>query len=327
MCDEKFLIMMASYNGHDYLEQQIKSIQAQRITNWHLIVQDDGSNDDSVDIIRKMSENDDRIELWINNSEKHGPYYNFHSLINKCKKYLDYDYYLFADQDDVWKEDKLNIFREYAQKENKEDPLLIYGDMCIVDDETKLVNTSINSVMNNQYTNATSVFFTNFVFGCNLMVNNTLFRLVPPVDLDKEYVAFLSHDNLYTKFAAILGKIVYIPEQTMMYRRHGKNVTAKQDYSIGISRIIARIMGITDLAKDHAKTFDQSLIEIEMIRELCKDEKQLNLLEQIERTIRRGGILALKNAIALKINCGNKVRTCSRISLLCLKLSTRYITY
>ncbi|HFI0534436.1 TPA: glycosyltransferase, partial [Streptococcus suis] len=76
----KVLIMLASYNGEKYIEEQILSIIKQDFKNWDLLIQDDGSTDNTVEIVRKFVEIDNRIQLRINTSDFHGPYYNFHTL-------------------------------------------------------------------------------------------------------------------------------------------------------------------------------------------------------------------------------------------------------
>lgn len=77
--------MLATYNGERFIEQQIESILKQTYTNFHLAIQDDGSTDATLDIIKKYSQKDKRIEILKNESKYHGPFYNFHCLANKFK--------------------------------------------------------------------------------------------------------------------------------------------------------------------------------------------------------------------------------------------------
>ena len=61
--EKKVLIMLATYNGERFIEQQIESILKQTYTNFHLAIQDDGSTDATLDIIKKYSQKDKRIEI------------------------------------------------------------------------------------------------------------------------------------------------------------------------------------------------------------------------------------------------------------------------
>ena len=79
-------IMMATYNGEKYLPQQLESIINQTNPNWSLIVQDDGSTDNTWSILEEYSGKDERITIRLSPEEKHGAYYNFHSIANQEKQ-------------------------------------------------------------------------------------------------------------------------------------------------------------------------------------------------------------------------------------------------
>jgi rhamnosyltransferase len=70
-------ILLASYNGENYIEQQILSIIAQQYQNWCLLIHDDGSSDDTVKIVLKWSSIDSRIRLIDNNIKCMGVAANF----------------------------------------------------------------------------------------------------------------------------------------------------------------------------------------------------------------------------------------------------------
>ena len=78
-------IMMATYNGEKYLPQQLDSIITQTYENWSIIVQDDGSTDSTWSILEEYAKQDSRITIKKSPEEKHGAYYNFHSIANQEK--------------------------------------------------------------------------------------------------------------------------------------------------------------------------------------------------------------------------------------------------
>ena len=61
--ENKALIMMAAYNGHSYIAQQIESIIKQSYTNWELYIRDDGSKDEKGEICNFYQEKDDHIQV------------------------------------------------------------------------------------------------------------------------------------------------------------------------------------------------------------------------------------------------------------------------
>ena len=67
--DSHIIIILASFNGADFLYQQLDSLMTQTETQWNLLIRDDGSTDNSLEIIRYYSQKDERIKLL---SDKHG---------------------------------------------------------------------------------------------------------------------------------------------------------------------------------------------------------------------------------------------------------------
>lgn len=332
-CDSKFMdyiniyqpevcIMMATYNGEKYLKQQIDSILRQTYTNWHMIIQDDGSTDSTYSILKKYAENDKRISIMRHLGKNHGAYYNFHSLANECKKQKKYDYYMFCDQDDIWYEDKIKKLLNLMILQDNSNPLLAYADMRVVNEKNVTVLNSINSTLGMDYINKYSTFFSHNIYGCNIILNQKLFFTVPFIDTEEDTTRYLSHDNLYAKFAAITGNIVYFPEILMDYRRHGENVTSKQNYNFTFKRIICRLFKIEDLAKDHALTYRQSMVAVQLLKELNIKDK---FLDDFERAILYGGLYSLYIVKKYKISWGKKIKNVSRCLVLLSKRYKKYI--
>ena len=78
----KVNILMATYNGEKYLEEQIASIQNQTFQDWELLIRDDGSTDQTRAIIQRFEESDQRIRLINPNSmENMGVIKSFYTLV------------------------------------------------------------------------------------------------------------------------------------------------------------------------------------------------------------------------------------------------------
>lgn len=319
------LIMMATYNGENYLKEQIESIQHQTYQNWNLIIQDDGSKDATLKIIDDYCAKDSRITKAINLGLYHGVYNNFHLLANKCKSMDLYDFYMFSDQDDVWDDDKIEKILYRISDKQKNKPIFYYANMRLIDGNGNILNGNMNKLLGIQYINKISTFFSHNVFGCNCLMNRAAFLSVPIIDVTDGRVNILAHDNLYAKFSALLGTVIYDDDCIMSYRRHGLNVTSKYDYKFNIYKILHRIFKVNDLAKDHALTYNQSLITIELMHKLCEFDNKNEILIDIKSTIYSGGIRALIYLKRNHVTWGRTIKGISRKLILLTGIYKKYL--
>lgn len=95
-------IIMPAYNCADYIVESIRSVQSQTYRNWELIIADDKSTDGTVDIVRVMAEDDNRIRL-LETDRNLGPA----AARNRAMDVANGNYIAFLDSDDVWYPDKL----------------------------------------------------------------------------------------------------------------------------------------------------------------------------------------------------------------------------
>ena len=96
-------ILMATYNGEAFVEEQVRSIMAQSFTNWRLLIHDDGSTDQTIAIIQQLQQEDSRIVLINDNVCNLGVARNFIHLVT----YATARYCMFCDQDDIWLPNKV----------------------------------------------------------------------------------------------------------------------------------------------------------------------------------------------------------------------------
>lgn len=325
MINETFLIMMATYNGQDYIKEQIESIQNQTIVNWQLVIRDDNSSDRTVEIIQEFSKQDSRINLIENTGDFHGAYYNFFGLLNEVRDSKQiFDFYLFSDQDDIWENNKLEkLYNFYADKEVDE-PVLIYTDMKIVDGNDKEIYPSMQAISGISYTNPISAFLAHKVYGCTIFFNHQLFSILPLPSSDSSVLKYLAHDNFVAKVAALKGQVYFLSDRLIRYRRYGSNVTAKHEYNLSLKRIFKRLLGFSDLAKDHALTYKQTLMTNEILETQGVSESEQEFINKVRKIITRGGIYACYMIVAEGISWGTKGKTLSRAAVL---LSGKYKKY
>ena len=320
------LIMMTTYNGEEFLIQQIESICQQSYSNWQLVVRDDGSSDQTLAILNAYAEKDARIQVVQNQTDYHGAYPNFLGLVAYCKQLKAYDYYMFADQDDVWDKDKLEVYMDFCSDKGLNEPLLVYGDMRIIDGDGQVTSNSLEANLGIAYTNAISTFFAHKVHGCNSFFNRCLFELALPLSPEEPEAKYVSHDNYYTKFAALLGQVYYLPRPMMSYRRYGTNVTSQHAYDFKLKRILKRLTALEELAKDHALTYRQTIATLERMKRLPLSDGQKKLLKTVETILDRGGIYAVKQISKHHIDWGKRVKNVSRSLVLCLGMYKKYMT-
>ena len=99
---EKVDILLATYNGEKYLSEQIDSILSQSFKEFRLLISDDCSTDNTRKILEKYASKDNRIKIYFQ-KQNLGVIKNFEFLLKKVEN----KYYMFSDQDDIWKEKKI----------------------------------------------------------------------------------------------------------------------------------------------------------------------------------------------------------------------------
>jgi len=112
----KVAILLATYNGSEYIREFLESLIAQTYADFKLIVRDDGSTDDTLEIIRSHSSG---IKLdFIETNVRLGPAKSFFELLTQAPD--DFDFYFFADQDDYWHKSKVEraVNKLSAENEN-----------------------------------------------------------------------------------------------------------------------------------------------------------------------------------------------------------------
>lgn len=129
--NKKISIVMTSYNYSQYIAEAIESVQKQTYTDWELIIVDDGSKDDSVRVINRYAENDNRIKL-IQNVTNRGLCYSLRRGIEEAGG----EWITFLESDDIFSpnavEEKLRAAGSGAD--------IIFTDLEMFGDEEKVHN-------------------------------------------------------------------------------------------------------------------------------------------------------------------------------------------
>jgi len=212
-------ILLATYNGELYIEQQILSLISQHYKNWHLYVRDDGSSDDTISIIMKYASIDNRITIIKDNLGGLGCVKNFLELL----KYSKSPYTIFCDQDDIWLENKLEILVSEIEKKNNEIPQLVYCNAY------RYTNNGIEDIelRPHVYNLKDFLFRVGGIQGSSSLFNSKLRSFA----IEYKENDITMHDFLTAYLAVLLGEITYIDKPLMLYRQHENNVTGKRNSS------------------------------------------------------------------------------------------------
>ena len=230
-------ILLATYNGEMYIKEQIESILNQTYKNFNLIISDDHSTDNTVDILKEFEKKDKRIKLFCQ-EENQGYIKNFEFLLRQVKNEI----YMLSDQDDFWLPEKVE--KSYSTlKKQKAD--LAFGDLEIVDANLNTIDPSFNRFMKlnrkiKKYLNTNKLnYLYNCITGCTLISRKKFIEKVLPLPSKNKYVA---HDHWIGIILSLNGTVAYIPEKYIKYRQHGNN-------QIGTDKISHKFSNINDVRK------------------------------------------------------------------------------
>ncbi|MGB3065731.1 glycosyltransferase family 2 protein [Sphingobacterium thalpophilum] len=204
-------ILLATFNGGEFIENQLLSIIAQTYKNWRLIVHDDGSADDTMVILKKYQSLDPRIHIIEDNITCQSAAKNFLHLLSYVKS----EFIIFCDQDDIWFESKLQVLFDGIKSETE--PTAVY---CNAFAYNGIHVTRHKVSLFERTTLQNSLFLNSGVQGCSLMFNRALLNEI--IDFPA-YI--IMHDHFVTMSAISFGKLKYIDLSLMLYRQHQKNVT------------------------------------------------------------------------------------------------------
>ncbi len=215
---KKICVILSSYNGEMYIEQQIKSILNQSSVRIFLLVRDDGSSDKTKIILDKFLDKYDNIQVFYGNNV--GINNSFFIASKLAKEHYPFcDYYAFSDQDDFWLPNKLASALNKINHFNPDKPNLYFSNLTISNSQLKPLTLLYSP---NFKVNKFSYFSKIFTYGCTVVFNKSTLEL-----FCKSYNNSYFHDHWITLVARFLGNIYYDSNSYILYRQHSKNASGK----------------------------------------------------------------------------------------------------
>lgn len=250
----KVQILMSTYNGEKYLEEQLDSILQQSYPDIELLIRDDGSTDSTHDILAQYAHSHSNIKVFFETNV--GITNSFFLLLQKS----DADYIAFADQDDVWYSDKISAAVDALSSIDGE--AMYCSRKQLVDSNLNPLSISPRKIPTPSFENAVVECICT---GCTCVINKALAE-----DIKNKIPSHaLLHDKWIYLVASYRGTVIYDSEPHIYYRQHEGNV-------VGMS------IGFLHLFKDKARyvlqnkgTLRQQLINFAQLYHGCTEKDEL----------------------------------------------------
>jgi len=251
-------VLLACYNGSAYLPQQLASLTAQSGEDFRVLMQDDGSQDGTPELLADWCQRDRRFQLVSDASPQriHSAIGNFWSLLQQS----DAPYIALCDQDDEWLPQRLHCCMAAMQaaelRWGADTPLLIHSDAQLIDAQGAILHESFfrHQGWDAEATTLPRLLVQNNVTGCTVLLNRPLCRLALA---HGDPARMHMHDWFLALTAAAFGQVICIPQPLVRYRQHGENVMGASQAGLaerGVRALSAREKGKARIALTYRHT-------------------------------------------------------------------------
>lgn len=240
---DSILVLMSTYNGEKYINEQIDSILAQENCSVQLVVRDDGSKDRTISILQSYQK---QGKLTYYTGPNMGPAKSFMTMIQKAPEY---DYYAFADQDDVWLPCKLEKGIEKLKK-YKGVPALYSSNMKRADKNMNIIaECALPEQVATDFESVVTV--SGRLFGCTMVFNKAMADFIKKRELP-DYIVM--HDLWLAMIASLHNSLIYDPVPYIKYRTHSSSVTFSKNIPL-VKKIRSMFLGSKDNFSRSCETF------------------------------------------------------------------------
>ena len=196
-------VCMATYNGGSFIRQQIDSIVCQLDDDDELIVSDDGSTDDTLNIIRSIG--DRRIRI-VEGPKKKSPTLNFECALKEAKG----DFIFLSDQDDVWRANKVEVCMQWLKSYH-----CVVSDAEVTDDNLQPLFPSLYGILQVRHGRLYNTVWKNGYTGCCMAFRRDVLEASLPFPCE-----IPMHDIWIGNIAAYKYNVKFIPDKLVFFRRH-----------------------------------------------------------------------------------------------------------
>jgi glycosyltransferase involved in cell wall biosynthesis len=268
-------IVLATYNGQEYIKEQIDSILSnegyKKLVKRFIII-DDSSTDNTLELITQYASQHIEIEAYQNTSQL-GVIKNF----EKGMSYTTSQYIMLSDQDDVWLPSKItkNLTAiHYLEKKQSQNPCLVFSDKEVVNASLNRIHASyfqLKKIPTQWHENLDNLLQQNMISGCTMLFNRALLEKALPIP----HNCFM-HDWWLVLFAKAYGDIALINEPLVKYRQHAHN-------QIGVGTVSwwKRLMNMYSLINNFQKKYLKIINQAQLFyKQVTSDLSDYQVIEQ-----------------------------------------------
>ncbi len=216
-------IALATYNGAKFLREQLDSILAQSMENFEVIICDDCSTDDTLQILQEYACKDSRFKIFSNKSNL-GFKKNFEHILSLCKG----EFIAFCDQDDIWESNHLEIlYKNIGENDCLGANSIIIDEMGVSQNKTLLEYWPIHVMPHNGKELFQHELYSNVIQGTASLIRASLINQALPFPDNIKY-----HDYWLALVAGLNEKCKYIDKVVLKYRRHSNNASEYQKFTV-----------------------------------------------------------------------------------------------
>ncbi|WPC09061.1 glycosyltransferase [Globicatella sp. PHS-GS-PNBC-21-1553] len=215
---KKVLVILSAYKGEKYIEEQINSILSQKYVEVDLYIRDDGSNSEYNNIISKFNKLYPKSVIFLEKGENLKPAKSFMTALSNSYNEI-YEYFLFADQDDIWLPDKIYEGIKFIEENSKKSNANI-----LYFSSSTLIDNNLNSIGENIVTRVFSFsesLIRNNVQGATIIMNNNFVHYIN----NHKFDVMMMHDMWIHQVAQAIEAEIFVDERSfLLYRQHENNV-------------------------------------------------------------------------------------------------------
>lgn len=276
-------IAMCTYNGEQFIREQLESLIAQDYQNLEMIIVDDCSTDSTYAILEEYSSAHESIKLY-SNSKNLGFKRNFERALKLCNG----SFIALCDQDDIWFSNKISTYVEQIDQYS-----LVYSQVELINEQGQKLDEKFPSVNLLEGRCHLSLLFGNCVTGHACMLRKEILRYALPIPQGVKL-----HDHWLALVAAASQGIKKVSTPLSQYRKHQQNAVFRKKKKHVKSKLARRISSYQDrlnflseairiepLKEDEARYIDQIKTAYSKYKRTIINKELSNLIKQREETL------------------------------------------
>lgn len=293
-------VVMSSYNGERYLENQLDSILNQKFDtqkfDLKIYIRDDGSKDNTQDIIEKYVNNYPGI---VNQVDKNHPNIGVKQSFFKLLKLVDGDYYFFSDQDDIWLPNKIDKFLSVFNLHENDFPVGVYSDLWVADAKGvstgKKMKENISAGVDGDV--LPKLLSQDLVTGASFAINKKTVEYINKVNY-KIFDKVRMHDSFIALLIAMTGNLEFIEEPLINYRQHGNNVIGANVESK--KGIISKLMKINKIKQGKKNQILDFYLASKLFESGVKDDNKKLVMDVYKYVNSKNYVMRMKTFFPIR---------------------------